>query len=112
MEEEIRASERMAVDEIASGVMAKVITCPAGFASRSLRLIVTRGQSALGTAPGPFDCHSASSARTATAKCARSSSPSQRCQVSMRAKASVPQRNTSGRSGPCSRRYSPSVSTV
>src|SRR5438477_387785 len=72
MEAPSPASARTAVEEMASGVMAKVMIFPAGEPSSSRRLSVMRGHTSRGNAPGPLEDHSPSSARTATAKCARS----------------------------------------
>jgi hypothetical protein len=100
----------MAVEDIAIGVMKKVMILPAGADSSSRGLSVMRGHASLGKAPGPYDCHAWSSARIATTKCASSKSSIQRCQVSIFSKASEPVRNTIGCSGPRSLRISASVS--
>src|SRR4051812_31043586 len=101
----------IADDEIASGVIEKLMTLPDGADTRSRGLRVIRGQMSLGYAPGPWLVQRSSPALTATAKCARSKRSVQRCQRSIPAKASEPSRKTRGTFGR-SARISASVSYV
>ena len=55
-----------ALEEIAIGVMKKVITLPEGADSISRWLRVMRGHASLGKAPGPFERHSSSSSGAVT----------------------------------------------